>query len=122
MTERASTNSRQYRFAYRILDMSDIPADFSIALPEDERFTAIFMPGDTEAYWLHPDYPPRIYVLTCDTLIVYSHRSSGDPPYVASLKELEEAETQQALLHGIIRFDAEFASRCFRTVPFIRNI
>jgi hypothetical protein len=71
----ASTNcdSRQYRFGFQIRDASDFPKDFSLPIPPDGWLSAIFIPGDTEALWNTPEYPPRIYILTRDALMIYTH-------------------------------------------------
>jgi hypothetical protein len=73
MIETSSCDSRQYRFGYRLEVASDAPGDFSLAAAMGGWLSAIFMPGDTEALWKTPEYPAQIYIVTHDSLMVYSH-------------------------------------------------
>ena len=106
MKEHVTCDSRQYRFGYRLQAASDLPGDFSIPPVADEWLAAIFIPGDTEALWKLPEYPPRVYILTRETLMVYSHPTANSAPYVVPLRELIEIDTEKALLYGVIEFHA----------------
>jgi len=114
MIEQTTCDSRQYRFAYRLQVASDVPGDFSISFPADGWLSAIFIPGDTEALWKPPEYPPRIYTLTHDTITVYSHRTANDAPFEVPLQNLMAISTEKALLYGVIEFYAGDSSQAFR--------
>jgi hypothetical protein len=114
MIEQTTCDSRQYRFAYPLQAASDVPGDFSISFPADGWLSAIFIPGDTEALWKPPEYPPRIYTLTHDTIMVYSHRTADDAPLEVSLHDLMAISTEKALLFGVIEFHAKYSSQAFR--------
>lgn len=121
MNEHATCNSRQYRFGYRLQSASDFPLDFSIPPLTDGWLSAIFVPGDTEALWKPPEYPPRIYILTRDMLMVYSHPASFDAPFVVPLRDLSEIGTERALLHGVVEFHVHGSSHGFRYNTLHRN-
>jgi hypothetical protein len=114
MIEQTTCDSRQYRFAYPLQAASDVPGDFSISFPADGWLSAIFIPGDTEALWKPPEYPPRIYTLTHDTIMVYSHRTADDAPLEVSLHDLMAISTEKTLLFGVIEFHAKYSSQAFR--------
>ena len=104
----ASTNcdSRQYRFGFQIRDASDFPKDFPLPIPPGGWLSAIFIPGDTEALWNTPEYPPRIYILTRDALMIYAHPATKTKPFVAPLEQLIEVGTKKALLYGLLELSA----------------
>jgi hypothetical protein len=112
----ASTNcdSRQYRFGFQIRDASDFPKDFSLPIPPDGWLSAIFIPGDTEAHWNNPEYPPRIYILTRDALLIYTHPATKTKPFVAPLEQLIEVGTKKALLYGLLEVSAGSDVQSFR--------
>jgi len=112
----ASTNcdSRQYRFGFQIRDASDFPKDFSLPIPPDGWLSAIFIPGDTEAHWNNPEYPPRIYILTRDALLIYTHPATKTKPFVAPLEHLIEVGTKKALLYGLLEVSAGSDVQSFR--------
>jgi hypothetical protein len=115
MTESSTCDSRQYRFGYWLQASSDAPGDFFLSPPKGRWLSAIFLPGDAEALWRTAEYPPRIYVLTRDTLMVYSHLSAQETPFVVPLRELIEIDIERALLHGVVQFYASGSSwRAFR--------
>ena len=104
----ASTDcdSRQYRFGFQIRDASDFPNDFPLPIPPGGWLSAIFIPGDTEALWNTPEYPPRIYILTRDALMIYTHPATNHKPFVAPLEQLIEVGTKKALLYGLLELSA----------------
>ena len=112
----AATNcdSRQYRFGFQIRDASDFPKDFPLPIPPDGWLSAIFIPGDTEALWNTPEYPPRIYVLTRDALMIYSHPSAKTEPFVVPFEQLIEVGTKKALLYGLLELSAGGEVQGFR--------
>jgi hypothetical protein len=112
----ASTDcdSRQYRFGFQIRDASDFPNDFPLPIPPDGWLSAIFIPGDTEALWNTPEYPPRIYILTRDALMIYTHPARNLKPFVAPLEQLIEVGTKKALLYGLLELSAGSEIQCFR--------
>jgi hypothetical protein len=107
-------DSRQYRFAYEIHAAADIPRDFAVPLPVSLGSLSIFMPGDTQDGWQKPCYPPRIYILTRDTLAVYPHPTADESPFVISLNDLIEIDSEMALLYGALQLYGRTISRCFR--------
>lgn len=109
-----NADSRQYRFAYEIHSWSDIPSDFATALLSKHWQAALFMPGDTEAFWQPPEYPPRIYVLEENRLLIYPHPASADELFEAPLNRLLAVELQKSLLYGVIQFHTASASAHFR--------
>ena len=112
----ASTDcdSRQYRFGFQIRDASDFPNDFPLPIPPDGWLSAIFIPGDTEALWNTPEYPPRIYILTRDALMIYTHPATKTEPFVAPLEQLIEVGTKKALLYGLLELSAGGEVQGFR--------
>ena len=112
----ASTNcdSRQYRFGFQIRDGSDFPKDFALSIPPDGWLSAIFIPGDTEALWNTPGYSPRIYILTRDALMIYTHPATKTEPFVAPLEQLIEVGTKKALLYGLLELSAGGEVQGFR--------
>jgi len=88
MNVQTTLDSRQYRYSYWLRAASDVPGDFSIPPLTHGWLSAIFIPGDTEAFWNTPEYPPRVYIFTRDALMVYSHSSANEAPFVVPLKEL----------------------------------
>ena len=112
----ASTNcdSRQYRFGFQIRDASDFPKDFALSIPPDGWLSAIFIPGDTEALWNTPGYSPRIYILTRDALMIYTHPATKTEPFVAPLEQLIEVGTKKALLYGLLELSAGGEVQGFR--------
>jgi hypothetical protein len=112
----ASTDcdSRQYRFGFQIRDASDFPKDFPLPIPPDGWLSAIFIPGDTEALWNTPEYPPRIYILTRDALMIYAHPATKTEPFVAPLEQLIEVGTKKALLYGLLELSAGGEVQGFR--------
>jgi len=109
-----STDSRQYRFAYDICSRSDVPGDFPGVPSEDEWLAALFMPGDTDAFWQPPEYSPRIYLLKRDRLLVYSHPASHEGLFETPLNALIAVELQKSLLYGVVQFHVATASGKFR--------
>jgi hypothetical protein len=114
MTQILTSDSRQYRFGYRIHSPSEVPRDFPPLPPPGEWLAAIFIPGDTEAFWQPPEYPPRIYLLERNSLAIYSHPASCETPFEVPLRDLAGVELQKSLLYGTIEFHTDSASRCFR--------
>jgi hypothetical protein len=117
----AICDSRQYRFGYRIQAVSDVPEGFSVDIPNNQWFWATFIPGDTEALWRDPEYPPRVYMLTLDTLTIYSHSSSEETTFRVPLCDLVEIELQKVLLYATVEFCGKDVSRCFRYSPVHRK-
>ncbi len=113
MTESSACDSRQYRFGYQLQAAPDVPGDFSLLPAPVKWLSAIFMPGDAEALWMPAKYPPRIYILTHDTLMVYSHPTAHETPFLVPLHDLIEVSMERALLRGSIRFHAGASSRSF---------
>jgi hypothetical protein len=107
-------DSRQYRFAYEIKSAVDVPGDFPVPFPISLCCSVIFMPGDTQDVWQEPCYPPRIYILTRDTLAVYPHPTADETPFVISLDDLIEIDSETALLYGAFQLYGNTISRCFR--------
>ena len=94
-------DSRRLRFGYQLNAASDIPQDFPI--PMIAWHAAVFIPGETQDHSQFLAYPPRIYVLTCDTLSVFSYPTFKEAPLVVQLSELLEVELQKAPFTGILR-------------------
>lgn len=109
-----NTDSRQYRFAYEIHSRSEIPSDFSALPKEDDWLVALFMPGDTDTFWQPPEYPPRIFLLKSDRLLIYPHPASDEELFETPLNSLMAVELQKSLLYGAIVFHATNASKEFR--------
>jgi hypothetical protein len=121
MNVQTTLDSRQYRYSYWLRAASDVPGDFSIPPLTHGWLSAIFIPGDTEAFWNTPEYPPRVYIFTRDALMVYSHSSANEAPFVVPLKELIEIDTERALLYGVVEFYADGSSHRFRYNTRHRN-
>lgn len=109
-----NADSRQYRFAYEIHSQSDVPSDFVATLLSDRWQAALFMPGDTEAFWQPPEYPPRIYVLKRNRLLIYPHPTSDEELFEVPLDHLLAVELQKSLLYGIVQFHTANTSKRFR--------
>lgn len=114
MTQILTSDSRQYRFGYRIHSPSEVPRDFPPLPPAGEWLAAIFIPGDTEAFWQPPEYPPRIYLLQRSGLAIHSHPASCEEPFEVPLRNLAGVELQKSLLYGAIELYTDSASSCFR--------
>jgi hypothetical protein len=114
MLETGQCDSRQYRFAYEIQSAADVPGDFPVPLPISLWCSAIFMPGDAQDFWQKPCYPPRIYILTRDTLAIYPHPAADETPFAISLVDLTEIDSETALLYGVLRLHGFPTSRSFR--------
>lgn len=117
MADESSTpnvDSRQYRFAYEIHSRSDVPSDFAATLPSDHWQAALFMPGDTEAFWKPPEYAPQIYVLKRNRLLIYPHPTSEEELFEVPLDHLLAVELQKSLLYGIVQFHAANTSKRLR--------
>lgn len=117
MADESSTpnaDSRQYRFAYEIHGRSDVPSDFAATLLSEHWQVALFMPGDTEAFWQTPEYPPRIYVLKRNRFLIYPHPTSDEELFEVPLDHLLAVELQKSLLYGIVHLHTEDTSRRFR--------
>jgi hypothetical protein len=114
MIASTTCDSRQYRFGFQIRDASDFPKDFPLRIPPDGWLSAIFIPGDTEALWNTPEYPPCIYILTRDALMIYTHPATKTKPFVAPLEQLIEVGTKKALLYGLLELSAGGEVQGFR--------
>ena len=114
MTENSSCDSQRYRFGYRLQVLSDVPEDFSLPPLKDGWLSAFFMPGDADALWKAQVYPPRIYIVTDDTLMVCSHPNAQEAPFVVRLQDLIEVSTKRGLLHGVLRFHFGDSSQGFQ--------
>jgi len=114
MLLQSQADSLQYRFAYEIRAMADVPWDFPFPLPIDECCSIIFMPGDTQEAGQKSYYPPRIYLLTRDTFAVYPHPSADEPPFLISLEDLIEVSSERALLYGALQLHSSTTSKNFQ--------
>jgi hypothetical protein len=94
-------DSRRLRSGYQLNAASDIPQDFPI--PISAWRAAVFIPGETQEYPQFLAFPPRIYVLTSDTLSVFSYPAFKEAPLVVPLCELLEVELQKASFIGVLR-------------------
>lgn len=109
-----NADSRQYRFAYELHGRPDVPSDFAATPLNGHWQAALFVPGDTEAFWQPPEYPPRIYVLRPNCLMIYPHPASGEELFETPLEQLLTIELQKSLLYGIVQFHTGNASVRFR--------
>ncbi len=114
MTQILTSDSRQYRFGYRIHSPSEVPRDFPHLHLPGKWLAAIFIPGDTDTFWQPPEYPPRIYVLEKSSLVIHSHPASCEPLFEVPLRDLAAVELQKSLLYGTVQFHTDNAFRCFR--------
>jgi hypothetical protein len=94
-------DSRRLRSEYQLNAASDIPQDFPI--PISVWRAAVFIPGETQEDPQFLAFPPRIYVLTCDTLSVFSHPTFKEAPLVVPLCEILEVELQKSSFIGILQ-------------------
>lgn len=102
-----SADSRHYRFAFRLQSSSDLPADFPVPVPSEQWCYAIFVPGDTSDRWFKPRYPPRVYILTDESIRIFDHPALGGSSYTCLLNDLVEMTCYRALLHGELEFHSE---------------
>jgi len=109
-----NVDSRQYRFAFAIHSGSDAPSDFPYLSMEKDWLSAFFMPGDTDTFWQPPEYPPRIFVLEANRLLICPHPTSGEEVFEAPLGSLMAIELQKALLYGSVVVHTTTLSKKFR--------
>lgn len=110
-----SADSRSYIFAFPIRSANDLPGDF--AFPEDFRQFSygVFLPR-AEADWFgRRAYPPRVVLLSQDSLVIVAHPASGESTHIIPIRELECVEYGHFLLLGWISF---VSSKGIRELPF----
>jgi hypothetical protein len=101
-TGRTDVDSRQYRFAFAIEALSQVPTDFVLPSDLGEFDAGVFLPRD-DADWLgRRAYPPRILLLSRREAIVVPHPAAGEQPVRAPLDHMERIEWGRILLIGWI--------------------
>jgi hypothetical protein len=108
------SDSRQYRYSFRLKTPADVPDDF-LPLPFGSDWDcAALIPGETQNSWEQSAYPPRIYAVYPGRVAVYPHPSSGQTAFSLALQDLYEIEYERALLSGELTLHGRFASGSFR--------
>lgn len=64
----------------------------------------MFLPAASVSRWHKPIFPPRIYILTSESVFAFAHPASGFSSFTAPLNELVEVSCYKALLHGELSF------------------
>jgi hypothetical protein len=95
-------DSRSYIYALPIRSADDLPGDFDF--PDDLRQFSygVFLPR-AEPDWLgRRAYPPRVALLSEDSLVIVAHPASGEATHVIPFRELQFVEYGHFLLIGWI--------------------
>ena len=93
-------DSRQYRIAFPIETLSEVPADFVLPPDFGTCESGVFLPRD-DAGWLgRRGYPPRVLLLSGREVLVIAHPSAGDQPVRVILDRVARAEWGRILLVG----------------------
>ena len=102
----SKVDSCQYVFAYSIRSLADWPGDFPVPRAYHDFRIGIFLPRDPPDWFGWSAYPPRIVLLSGDSIMVFAHPKSGEVPASIPLSDLAYYETGRFLLIGWLRMVA----------------
>lgn len=109
-----TSGSWRLRSGFNLQSISDAPSDFPVPVPESLWVRAIFIPSDRQDTSRPDSYPPRIYVLTQNSLAIFSHPMSDECHFLAKIADLVEVGCYRAPLFGALELSASDARRSFR--------
>jgi hypothetical protein len=110
-----SVDSRSYIFALPIRSANDLPGDFNFPDDLGEFSHGVFLPRAEPDWRGRRAYPPRVALLSHDSLVVVAHPSSGEATYAILFRDLQFIEYGHFLLVGWIAF---VSSEGRRELPF----
>lgn len=90
------------RTSWEIPDISALPEGFPVSVRE--WLTAVFVPGESNNGARSAVCPPRVYLLTHESLYIYAHESWNQPPIVVPLRDLAEIELDEMPIYATLRF------------------
>ena len=99
-------DSREYIFAYSIRSLGDLPGDFPVPPAERNFRIGMFLPRDPPDWFGRSAYPPRVVLLSHDSIVVLAHPKSSEAPVRIPLTDLRYYETGHFLLIGWLRMVA----------------
>lgn len=99
-------DSREYIFAYSIRSRDDLPGDFPVPPAERNFRIGMFLPRDPPDWFERSAYPPRVVLLSHDSITVLAHPKSSEAPVRIPLTDLTYYETGHFLLIGWLRMVA----------------
>ncbi len=111
----APVDSRSYIFALPIRSADDLPGDFDF--PDDLRQFShgVFLPRAEPDWFGRRAYPPRVVLLSQDSLVIAAHPTSGEATRIIPFRELQFVEYGHFLLMGWISF---VSSQGIQELPF----
>jgi hypothetical protein len=112
-----SASSWRTKRGYFIRVLSDLPDSFSIPIPQDEWRRAVFIPGVEDDTCREYRYPPRIYLVTSNTLAIFTQPGSAERPFVIRFVDLAEVHSYKTRLDGALEITANDETRQFRYSP-----
>src|SRR5947209_7745934 len=95
-----STDSREYRFAFEIQSLSEIPANFAIQENPGTFRSGVFLPRDDPDWFGRRSYPARVLLLYDESVTIAAHSGAREPSTTISLRDLEMIESGHVLLIG----------------------
>jgi hypothetical protein len=95
-------DSRQYRIAFPIEDLSQVPADFVLPLDCGAFDAGVFLPRDDMDWLGRRRYPARILLLSDREALIVPHPSADEQPVRVPLDLIERIEWGRILLIGWI--------------------
>jgi hypothetical protein len=98
-----STDSREYRFAFEIQSLSEIPADFAIPQSPGTFQSGVFLPRDDPDWFGRRSYPARVLLLDEQFLTIAAHPSACEQITTIRLRDLDVVESGHVLLIGWLR-------------------
>ena len=110
-----SVDSRSYIFALPIRSANDLPGDFNFADDLREFSHGVFLPRAEPDWRGRRAYPPRVALLSEDSLVIMAHPASGEATYSIPFRELQFVEYGHFLLIGWMAF---VSSQGKRELPF----
>lgn len=111
-------DSREYRFPYLIRTGGDLPEGFP-SFADDVFYPGLFLPRDDPDWFGRSANPPRVVLITPESLNVYFHAASRIPARALVLDERLSVETGRMLLIGWVEFaSAETSIR----LPYNRRV
>jgi len=115
MRRRAQVDSRQYIIAYAVPSIAECPSDFSLPAGLEHFKAGVFLPRDDPDWFGRSSYPPRLLVLTSDTVCIVPHPDSNGESSNFRIDDICFVASGHFLLKGWLRF-AGRGSDC--TLPY----
>jgi hypothetical protein len=110
-----SVDSRSYIFALPIRSANDLPGDFNFPDDLGELSHGVFLPRAEPDWRGRRAYPPRVALLSEDSLVIVAHPASGEAVCSIPFRELQFVEYGHFLLIGWMAF---VSSQGRRELPF----